>query len=397
MEFTKTAKSAGTLLAYPLAFAYLKFFLLDFSGEYTVLKRVLFVAGFILLSMLVLSGRERKPTKATYFWYGVMGVVALTSVTGISEPVSMLGLHLCALYVAVLSCGLMYEGKTGSFIAADLFNAGMIKSFTGFPNLFSDAFAKKDPERKSNPATVASGIVGVIVMIPIFVVAVTLLRSINCSFDLSVRRLLKAVTDTVNLEWLVENIGYLLFAIPVSMYLYGMLTKCAGSSGEAEKKAYAKLVSWRGACRKVSEVLSAVVTGCFVVLYMVFFFFEGSYLFSAFAGKLPAEFTAAEYARKGFFELTGIMFINMLVYLLVTYFTKRDSVAKRVSSGMIIALMSESIVFAAVSFSKLALYYSRFGYTPKRLLAMWGTLIFAAGAVMVIVGAGVSPVFAVSP
>ena len=52
---------------------------------------------------------------------------------------------------------------------------------------------------------------------------------------------------------------------------------------------------------------------------------------------------------------------------------------------MIIALMSESVVFAAVSFSKLALYYSRFGYTPKRLLAIWGTLIFAAGAVMVII------------
>ena len=49
------------------------------------------------------------------------------------------------------------------------------------------------------------------------------------------------------------------------------------------------------------------------------------------------------------------------------------------------ALMSESVVFAVVSFSKLALYYSRFGYTPKRLLAIWGTLIFAAGAIMVIV------------
>ena len=78
------------------------------------------------------------------------------------------------------------------------------------------------------------------------------------------------------------------------------------------------------------------------------------------------------------------MFINMLVFLLISYFEKRDLPGRKGSVAMIIALMAESVVFASVSFSKLALYYSRFGYTPKRLLAIWGTLIFAAGAVLVI-------------
>lgn len=385
MDFTKTTRNAGVLLAYPLAFAYLKYFAMDFSGDFTVLKRVLFVTGFIILNMLVLRGRERTPSKESYFWYAVMFIVALTSVTGISEVVSVLGLHLCAIYTAVVSCSLLYEGRTGSFILADLFNAGVFKSFAGFSNLFKDFSGKRKDGEKTDPVGVAASISGVIVMIPIFIAAVALLCGINSSFDASVSRFLNSLSDVFGIEFFAKNIGYVILAVPVSLYMYGMLSSCASSNGEEEKKAYGKLISWRGACRKVSEVLASVVTGCFVVLYLIFFSFEGSYLFSAFAGRLPEEFTAAEYARRGFFELTGIMFINMLVFVLVSYFTRREGAAGKISSGMTIALMSESVVFAAVSFSKLALYYSRFGYTPKRLLAIWGTLIFAAGAVMVII------------
>lgn len=385
MDITKTLKNAGALLAYPLAFAYLKFFLFDFSGDYTVVKRLLFVLGYILVNELIVRGRGRTPARETYCWYAVMVLVALTSVTGISEPVSLFGLHLCAIYVAVVGSGILYEGRTGSFIAADMFNSGVLKAFPGIPNLFKDIgdLKSKDKE-KASVASVVGGIVGVLVMIPIFIVAVALLCGINSSFDVSVTRVLNSITNVINLRWLIDNFGFFVLALPASLYLYGMMSSCAGSDGLLEKESYQKLSKWREACRKVSPILSTVVMGCFVVLYIIFFVFEGSYLFSAFFGRLPEEFTAAEYARQGFFELTGIMFINMLVFLLVSYFSRRDAVARKVSSVMTVALMSESVVFAVVSFSKLALYYSRFGYTPKRLLAMWGTLIFAAGAIMVI-------------
>ena len=280
----------------------------------------------------------------------------------------------------------MIEGRTGSFIAADLFNAGVIESFGGFPNIFKDiSESKKAGKGKINAASTVAGIIGLLVMLPVFVIAVSLLCGINESFDVSVSRFLNSVFSVINVKWIFRNSGYFIFAVPASLYLYGLLSNCAGSTGEKEKGTFAKLLKWRESCHMVPQIMASVITGCFTVLYLVFFCFEGSYLFSAFAGRLPEEFTAAEYARKGFFELTGIMFINMLVFVLVSYFSRRETVWSKISSGMIIALMSESVVFAAVSFSKLALYYSRFGYTPKRLLAMWGTLIFAAGAVMVIV------------
>ncbi len=394
----KTAKIAGICLAYPIAYAYVKYFLFDFSEEYITVKKLLFVFFFILFNELIVRGRGKTPPKETYFWYGIMGIVAATYETGLADWVSFLGLHLCAFYVAIVSNRLWYEGRTGSFIIADLFNAGIIKAFSGIPKIFMDiaALGRKPkvqaqlpgepaPAVKKAKGSAVGAVLIILVMIPIFCIAVALLTEINPLFAEAVEDILDGIEINIDAGWWFETIIYLFLAFPTSLYLYGMLAKSADSDGEGEKKAFTGLVNWRQSCRKISPVVSAVVTGLFVVLYLVFFVYEGSYLFSAFAGRLPEEFTAAEYARRGFFELTGIMFINMLIFLLISYFENRDLPGRKGSAAMIYALMGESVVFATVSFSKLALYYSRFGYTPKRLLAMWGTLVFAAGAVMVII------------
>ena len=57
---------------------------------------------------------------------------------------------------------------------------------------------------------------------------------------------------------------------------------------------------------------------------------------------------------------------------------------------LVTLLMSESIIFAVIAMSKLGLYYSIYGYTPKRILAMWGTLAlgFAAGLTIATVHRG---------
>ena len=390
MTTTRSLKIAGIVLAYPIAYAYLKYFALDLSDELVTVKKLIFVLFFILLNELTVRGRGKVPTKETYFRYGIMGIVALTFETGLSEAVSFLGLHLCALYVALVSNRLCYEGRTGSFIVADLFNAGIMKGFGGFPMIFMD-MSSVSRERRADQASgrrggsVIGAIMIIIMLLPVFCIAVALLTQINEGFGDTVGKILRGFSLRIDLRWFINNIGYMIFAVPTCLYLYGLLAKSADSDGAAERRSYGRLAGWRMGCRRISPVVTALVTGVFVMLYLVFFVYEAGYLFSAFAGRLPEEFTAAEYARRGFFELTGIMFINMLVFLIMSYFENRDLPGRKGSVGMMIALMCESVVFAVVSFSKLALYYSRFGYTPKRLLAIWGTLIFAAGAVMVIV------------
>ena len=74
----------------------------------------------------------------------------------------------------------------------------------------------------------------------------------------------------------------------------------------------------------------------------------------------------------------------MCVYLTIYLFEKRNGEGKTSIPGRILVtlLMSESIIFAVIAMSKLWLYYSYYGYTPKRMLAMWGTLALGFSAFM---------------
>lgn len=384
-------KIAAILLAYPIAHFYIRD-IITFDSDNTTLKRIIFVLLFAVWNELIIRGRGKAPHKITYLWYGIMTAVAATSVTGLNEEVSMLGLHLCAIYVALISNGILLEGRTGSFIISDLFNGVILKPFPGFGNIFVDIKSlfrsHKDgngEQAQKNGLSAVIGFLVVIIMLPVFIIAVLLLGEINKEFGSAVSGIIDSIINIFQLRWLLNNIGVAFFAVPACLYLYGMLSRSADSDGIRERRRCEVLTRFRIVCRKVSPVISVFVTGCFVLLYLSFFVFEARYLFSAFAGRLPVEFTAAEYARRGFFELTGIMFINMLIFLAISYFENREAVGRKLSNAMIIALMAESVVFSVISFSKLALYYSRFGYTPKRLLAIWGTLIFVTGAILVIV------------
>ena len=52
---------------------------------------------------------------------------------------------------------------------------------------------------------------------------------------------------------------------------------------------------------------------------------------------------------------------------------------------LVTLLMIENIIFSVISMSKIGLYYSIYGYTPKRILAMWATLSLGFAALMTII------------
>ena len=161
------------------------------------------------------------------------------------------------------------------------------------------------------------------------------------------------------------------------------MSRSAKSDGEREKRVGAKLGKFIGKGKTVSATIVYIAAGVFVALYALFFIKRLAYMLGGFVGDVPDGMLVSHYAREGFFELVGIMAVNMCVYLAIIMFGKSDQNGKFAVPAKILVtlLMSESIIFAVIAMSKLGLYYSIYGYTPKRILAMWGTLAlgFAAG------------------
>ena len=102
-------------------------------------------------------------------------------------------------------------------------------------------------------------------------------------------------------------------------------------------------------------------------------------MFGAFTRTLPVDFTVAEYARQGFFELCRVMALNFVLLWLVTRMSKPPVSERKVSLALCVTLLAESILFAVIALSKLALYIDCFGFTPLRLQSTWLALVLLAG------------------
>lgn len=391
----------GVLLAYPLAYAYIRLMISGYgefyvrSGWFSIsVAYPLLAVLFILVNEIVRRGRRGasvNPSYQTVFWYVMMILSGSTATMGPSEDLSVFAMHLCAVYSVLVSNNILLGGKTSGFIPADLIHGLYVKSFAGFPNFITDwgCFKRSVPSegetetRRKNPA---GAVIFIAVMAVLLIISVSLMASIDEDINLFFSNITRWFGDyfrNIELNLIMFRV---IFAIPVCFYLYGLMSRSAKSDGEREKRVAQWLTRIRGKGKTVSSTIVYIAAGVFVGVYILFFIKRLAYMLGGFVGRVPDKMLVSQYAREGFFELVGIMAVNMCVYLVIILLGKTDSNGKfsLPSKILVTLLMSESIIFAIIAMSKLGLYYSRFGYTPKRILAMWGSLALGFAAAMTI-------------
>jgi len=399
----------GVILAYPLAYAYVRL-VLSFTRTFYIdavigegrfslnIAYPIFALLFIIVNEIVRRGRrnaEDKPSKETIFWYALTFLSGLTATFGPEEMLSVFAMHLCAVYSVLISNNILLGGKTSGFIPADLIHGFYVKSFAGFPNFFVDwkAFVKPKTEDTTEVSEAApkkhilGAVIFVIIMSVLLLFAICFMASIDNDISAFLDSIFGWLSDylvSLNVE---EIFVRLIFAIPVCLYLYGLMARSAKSDGMREKRVAAWLLQSKGKGKTVSSLLVYIAAGVFVGGYILFFIKRLAYMLGGFAGDVPEGMLVSHYAREGFFELVGIMAVNMCVYLAIILMGKSDSDGKFSVPAKILVtlLMLESIIFAVIAMSKLGLYYSIFGYTPKRILAMWATLTLGFAALMTII------------
>lgn len=114
----------------------------------------------------------------------------------------------------------------------------------------------------------------------------------------------------------------------------------------------------------VTAFLAAVSAA--YVLYLVSQF---AYFTDAFRGLLPKDFTVAEYARRGFFEMCAIVAINLgLIVLAVGLCRKEGGQIPAAVKALALFLCLFSLALVATALSKMVLYMGRLGLTRLRVL-----------------------------
>lgn len=369
------------VLSFPLAYFYV--WLLFHEEVYTSTVYWLCLAGFAVLFCIwtEIQNLGRKGNKERWVWMAMMALCLAGPILGRSNvwerEESCLFIHAFAIYYVLCRSNTLLEGETGRMLPIDAVFGACIFPFGQFILRIRSIVAifrdRKKSKKRINLWSIAAVLLGILLLIWV----VNLLSKADSEFNQLVSRLFSLKLG--------ENVGeyiiYFVFSLPVGAYLYGLVAGSARTLPDTMLRRGGKIFGFFEKLHKVPVRVWTVVLVVFSVVYLVFFGIQGSYLFGAFTRTLPEDFTVAEYARQGFFELCKVLTLNFALLFFAMCSAAKSARESRLMRVMATIVLIESLLLAVTAASKLWLYIDCFGFTPLRLQSAWLICVLAAGCI----------------
>jgi len=267
-------------------------------------------------------------------------------------------LTVAAVYWISITTGRTLEKRISAYILGDFFNQAIIVPSHNFSCCFGAVRSLFAGTEKGK--SLLAGAVGILVIIPVLATVIGLLAKADAAFDGLVTRL----HFSVSTDLLVQ----IILGIPVACYLFGLIygNRYGRNTDLVTVETADKVAS---ACRFVPGITVYTALTALNLVYAVFFLSQLTYLFSAFANKLPEMMTYAEYARRGFFELCTVAGINLAVITAAHFFVKREKT--KVLPIETVALCIFTLLLIITAISKMVMYIDVYGLTQLRVYTTW--------------------------
>ncbi len=333
----------------------------------------LFTFAYVLIVLGYCYGSSRKPVRESWFWLAVMLAIAIPMNFYMTFSIfQALALMMAAAYWTLSVGGsLLDQGKTSNLIVFDLWNVFAQVPFRNFTAQIRVWFPEKEngPEesigqKKTQIGGLLAVLLGLVLVIPVLCIILPLLSRADAGFAAAA----EGLTVYLQRHFLAVLIR-LMFAIPVSLYLFGLVYGSLYKIHTADIKAE-EIRKMSVQVKRLPQVTVCTVLLVICLVYGFFMGIQGNYLFSAIAGKLPEKFTYAEYARKGFFELCQIGIWTLGILFLANTFAGQNNRAAKALKGCNVLLAGETLLLLVTAASKMLLYIRTYGLTINRILPM---------------------------
>lgn len=262
--------------------------------------------------------------------------------------------------------------RTGTFLL-DVIKAIFLYPFISFAEYFRTLF-KWNTGSKKIGKNILFVLIGIAAATVLGLIAIALL-----SFDARFKELV-----SLDLQWddIPETILKLIVSVPCAALLFS-----AFRSSEEQKMPDFSTVEKAGdidrQLKKVPAVIFLIPSLTLLVIYGLFFFSQWDVYMSAFSGVLPAEYTYAEYARSGFFELCVVAFINAAFSAVFQIFAKDDRPASVILRKIANTLLAAAtLILIATALSKMLLYIKSYDLTFLRLFTSVIMVLLAIGFIL---------------
>lgn len=357
-------------------------FLYVFTGATHSWALSVFTVFYAAVVLAYLRVRKLTPPAESWFWLAAMLAIGIPFGFWCIFPVyQILALMAVAAYWSLSATGrLLQQGKTSEWFAFDCWNALFWVPFTNCICQIRVLLGNEQQEQADNEKNGTVGKSGLAILlglglaVPVLLIVLPLLSQADAGFELLVGDLVRYMQ-----EHLLSVFLRLLFSVPVSLYLYGLIF--GGITGRnTDMVKVEQLQETRKAARRVPDMAITTVLVILCLVYLLFIGLQGNYLFAAFQGSLPEEFTYAEYARRGFFELCQIGAWNLILLGLCHLFSRNGSQENKLLQILTIVLSVQTLLLLFTAVSKLAMYIDVYGLTVNRVLPMtfliWLVLVF---------------------
>ncbi|MBQ6798849.1 MAG: DUF4173 domain-containing protein [Oscillospiraceae bacterium] len=372
----------SALFSYGLGFLYVEAVFAD-----RPLLLALFAAAFAAVGLFHFP--ENVKQKEHWVWLGCLLLCLGCSLWGRNRvwgEYTFLFLHAFAIYWIMTLSGKLTDGESSVFLPMDALNGAILLPFSNFFTFFRTRVLFWGIRRLRNGKRIdltkaAAALLAAAAALCLFLNAGNLLSSADAAFGAFFTTLL----PSLNSESLVNFFVKFLLSIPVGAYLYGLIAGAGRLSAEIPQKRKTSILQSLARLRHVPNGVWIGLLACFILLYLLFFGFQARYAFGAFTRTLPQDFTVAEYARQGFFELCRVMVLNFSLLWLILASTVRPVREDRPLLCLCTALLAESLLFAVNALSKLLLYIDCFGFTPLRLQSFWLVCVLLMACILQII------------
>lgn len=370
----------AALLSYLAAYIYVA---APFGGELELWLLVFTAIYFALVEYLCASCRR---VWESWVWLGCMLSAVCSYVFSPCEvwgkSATFIFANIFAVWWTMSRAGVLLDGESGHFLPFDALNGYVLLPFGNFflrvRTWWHFASRPRREGKKLNTSALIGSIIAVLLALLLLLSALEHLSGADAGFGTLVGNITGFFTNNVNL---VNFFFKLLVSLPVGAYIFGLISGSMRLSPQRITERRGFLESLLGQLRIVPARVWSICLAVFITVYAVFFVMQGGYIFGAFSRTLPEGMTVAQYARQGFFELCRVMALNFVLLWLVTRMSAQPVRERRLSLALCLALLAESILFAVVALSKLALYIDCFGFTPLRLESTWLASVLLAGCV----------------
>jgi hypothetical protein len=172
--------------------------------------------------------------------------------------------------------------------------------------------------------------------------------------------------------------------IPRMIFFCGLLVIVLGAYSYAARepapKAFESSTVANDSNRRLGATERLILVSSITALFWLFIAVQLSYLFGN-TPKVPGStMSFAEYAQRGFGELTIVATLSVLLIVLTERYGQLNGHAKRLNVITLALLLSVAIMLAS-AFHRVQLYEAAYGYTVSRLYAQAYMLVLAAGLV----------------